>query len=100
MALFITTSLYVHSKTIGKWKTDCMITYVNEYYPSGSIYKLNSGWYHFDKKWLEYMNKIGEADWCVMRWWGVVFQLVNTPYCYTSLIYEKTIFIKNNYSTN
>ncbi len=64
---FITVVKYIHAKTIWKWNTDCMIEYVNNYYPYWSVYLINNKYPHIDKRWLEYLNEVKEINWCYIN---------------------------------
>lgn len=55
---------YTYNKTIGKDKTDCMIQYVQKYYPYGSTYLIDGKYPHIDKRGIanEYMIETGQVD--------------------------------------
>lgn len=83
--------LYIYNKTYGKETTDCMINYVSKYYPNGCEYTIKMDWEtfnHIDKCWLEneYMELNNNVTHCFMT----QAPLVNTPYCFYSLIFEKS----------
>ena len=82
------TALYIYNLTAGNDKTDCMITYVREYYPHGDIYGFDTGWTHIDKKDIEYLDKIWEANGCFMSTWNLRYDFMNTHYCFTTRFYE------------
>jgi hypothetical protein len=70
--------------------TDCMINYVQNYYPNGCSYIINWEDNHIDKCWLE--NEIMTLDstvkWCnVKQAW-----LINVPYCYYTLAFETILW--------
>ena len=65
--LIIPAMFYTYNKFgDGKWSTDCMIEYINKYYPEGSVYTIH--WNpHIDKRWI--WNNFGlveikEVNWC------------------------------------
>lgn len=73
---------YVHSKTIWYNNSDCMITYINKYYPIWSIYKIGDRYDHIDTQWLTYLNWEKQIYWCNL--WNPF----NTSYCYITLLFE------------
>lgn len=87
---------YIHSKTLWKGETDCMIEYVNKHYPHGCTYNVlfnGKRLPHIDKCWLEneFMVVTGKVEGCRMMYneaspMGTLF---NTPYCFISLTLEK-----------
>lgn len=78
---------YVHAKTLGKWTEDCMITYIQKYYPKGSMYIINNKYPHIDKRWVEnpLMRKTWDFNGCFSN------DIINTQYCFVTLTME-TIF--------
>lgn len=81
--------LYVHWKTLGVDKTDCMITYINYYYPNGCEYTIQlweKNEYHIDKCWMEneYMTLDSKVNGCNLT----NAPLINMPYCYYTLMFE------------
>lgn len=81
--------MYFYNKTYWKGQTDCMIEYVNKYYPNGSEYLIYNKLPHIDWKNQEnkYMVKTWDVNGCIMNSsWNSL--LVNTPYCYWTLILE------------
>lgn len=87
-------SVYIYNKIWWVDKTDCMIQYINNYYPNWCTY--NVKWLrwddspHIDKCWLEneYMELTWQIEWC---WINDSFKsfIFNTPYCFISLTWEK-----------
>jgi len=75
-------STYLYAKTLGQGNADCMITYIQEYYPLWAIYKTKS-WTHIDKRWLIYMDKVQDINWCYLD------NINNSLYCYWTLILER-----------
>jgi len=75
---------YVEAKTYWKGKTDCMIEYVNKYYPKGSTYLIDWKFPHIDKSWMEnpYMVKTWDVEWCFTK------DINNTIYCHWALLLE------------
>jgi len=80
---------YTYAKTIGKWKEDCMIVYINKYYPHGSMYLIDWKYLHVDTGWIEYLQKTGDFDWCNLYGDTIRTKVFNIPYCYNTLILEK-----------
>lgn len=90
ITVIIPNSLYLHSKTLWKWSTDCMIEYVNKHYPIWSIYTID--WLpHIDQRWI--WNNFGLVEIKKINWcWiddNILSFIINTPYCYTTLLYER-----------
>jgi len=85
MTLMLSHCVYIYNKTVWKWDTDCMIEYVNNYYPYWEIYLIN--WEpHVDKRWL----------WCWQSQWSLYWcnfpnDIFNSVYCSTSLFWESLI---------
>lgn len=87
VVFILSTMYYIYNKTIWKDKTDCMIQYINNYYPYWSIYKID--WYsHIDKRWLNYLWNEHIVNWCYIDDSLLSF-IFNTSYCYLTLFYEK-----------
>ena len=84
----ISLSLYLYNKTIWYDKTDCMIQYVNNYYPEWSVYNIPEA--HIDKRWLDYLWEEYKINWCYINNTIMSF-IINTPYCYTALFFENLI---------
>ena len=76
---------YSYNKTLWEDKTDCMIQYVNKYYPNWCTYIIEWEFRHIDKCWIEneLMIENHKVNWCMM--WFNVEWLFNTPYCYITL---------------
>ena len=90
--LIFPTAKYIHSKTLWKDNTDCMVQYINNHYPNGSVYYFpDIGWYHIDARGLEnpYMIKTWDVYGCDFSSQSFAVRLTNTPYCYISLLFEK-----------
>ena len=87
--LFIPVIKYIHAKTLWKWKTDCMVEYIQKHYPNGCTYKIYWKYNHIDQCWLEndLMLKTSEVKWCGI-YDGVVSSIYNIPYCYFTLFAE------------
>jgi len=82
---------YIHSITIWEDETDCMITYIDKYYPYGSTYMIEWIYPHIDKRnaWYEQEHKI---YWCYIdRTYKDL--LYNWSYCLVTLFYENTKWI-------
>jgi hypothetical protein len=83
---------YVYNKTLWVDKTDCMIQYINNYYPYWSTYNIPwSNDKHIDKRWLDYLDNEKEIYGCIITNW-VLWTIYNTPYCYITLFFERLIF--------
>ncbi len=78
---------YAYNKTLGRGETDCMIQYIQKYYPIGEIYITKNNGYHIDKRDITYLQSKGKVYGCKMPW-NLIFQTINTPYCYTTLLLE------------
>ena len=72
---------YIHSKTIGYDKTDCMIQYVNNHYPNGAVYSLPWGEPHIDGRdiWLHEYH-IKDIHGCYIDD-TLLSSIYNIPYC-------------------
>lgn len=82
---------YIYNKTIWYDKTDCMIQYVNNYYPYWSVYEVD--WSpHIDKRWMSYLKEEKEINGCFINN-SIPSFIYNSTYCYITLIYED--FLKN-----
>lgn len=81
---------YLHAKTIWKDNTDCMIQYVNNYYPYGSTYLINDKLPHIDARWVwnDYMREIKEIKWCYIKD-NFMSTIFNSSYCFITLMFEK-----------
>jgi hypothetical protein len=81
---------YTLAKTIKNKAPDCMIEYVNNYYPNGCTYLINWDTPHIDKCWMwnNIMVETKEIHWCYIND-SVSSILFNTPYCYVTLFLEK-----------
>jgi hypothetical protein len=78
----VTNIYYLYNKSIWKWNTDCMIEYINKYYPNWEIYDMN--WeQHVDKIWLNYWQSKWQINWCYFP-----NDLWNSVYCSTTLFWE------------
>lgn len=77
----------IHSLTLWKDKTDCMIKYIQYDYPKGCIYTFTDWGYHIWECWLEndYMIKIWEVDHCIVNTDDLHLNFNNTIYCHTAL---------------
>lgn len=85
---------YTYNKTLWKDNTDCMINYINKYYPNWYTY-YNYWYYHIDKPWLDYWENLWPVDWCVFKTDNYRYNINNTTYCYYTLFFE-TILWKTN----
>jgi len=85
---------YIHAITLGKDTTDCMVTYIRDYYPSWEMYSFKDSWgYHIDKRWVanEYMPSLGIVNGCIHNSDSIGLNLINAQYCYTTLAIETLI---------
>jgi len=89
---------YIHSKTIWFDQTDCMVKYVNNYYPYWSIYyiKEDKKYPHIDKRWLEYLYEEVEIYGCNIRGYWLFSDITNTIYCYVTYFFEYKILNNNS----
>jgi hypothetical protein len=89
--------MYSYAKTLWKWEYDCMIVYVNNYYPKWESYVYTTTESnHVDKRWLEneMTKSIGLVDWCIYKTDDLYYNLINSNYCYIALFIEKYL-LKN-----
>lgn len=86
---------FIHAKTIGKNDTDCMIKYVQKYYPNGWTYLIDNKYPHIDKQNLHYeagkMIQTWKTDGCIIHDKSLISSIINTQYCYTTLFIETII---------
>ena len=50
VTVILPTATYAVNKTIGKNSTDCMIEYINNFYPNGEIYIIDKKELHIDRR--------------------------------------------------
>ena len=88
--LFMPFLKYAHAKTLWKDTTDCMVIYINNYYPYWEEYLIDWKYPHIDKRWLNYLESVWEIKGCIMNN-SVLSFIINTPYCYVTLFFEKVV---------
>jgi len=85
--IFIPISYYWYNKIYGKDITDCMIQYINNYYPNWCSYIIFWKDPHIDKCGIEneFMVVEKKINWCDIDFF-------NTPYCYITLFFENILW--------
>jgi len=81
---------YAHAKTLWKWVTDCMVVYIQDYYPNWCTYLINNKYPHIDWCWKgnSSMVETSKVKWCIIKD-SISSFIFNTPYCYITLLLEK-----------
>ena len=78
--------VYWYNKTIWKWTTDCMIEYVNNYYPNWCNYTIYWEYRHIDKCWIgnKFMIEENKVKGCMFN--NAIDNIFNMPYCYITVL--------------
>lgn len=83
---------YIHSKTLWYNNTDCMVEYINKYYPYWAVYNIEKWKYHhIDKRGITYFYDKNDIYGCYIKENTFFNTIANSTYCYITYFFEKKL---------